>query len=130
MIKYLLVDLDDTILKNSMESFAPPYFKALSNHLAPFVKPDTMLPKLLEGTRAMLENTNPELTLEMVFDGVFYSGIGLEKEKLRPHIDQFYNSVFPILKQHTSELPQARVMVMEAIKTGLKIVVATNPLFP
>ena len=56
MITHLLVDLDDTLLQNSMEIFAPPYYKALSTHLAAFVPPEIMLPKLLEGTNAMLKN--------------------------------------------------------------------------
>ena len=59
MITHLLVDLDDTLLQNSMEIFAPPYYKALSTHLAAFVAPEVMLPKLLEGTNAMLKNTDP-----------------------------------------------------------------------
>lgn len=130
MITYLLVDLDDTLLQNSMEVFAPPYYKALSSYLAEYVAPQVMLPKLLEGTDAMIKNTDASLTLEHAFDRIFYPGIGLSKEKIRPNLDAFYDTIFPTLKKYTSEIPAAQVMINEALKLGLKIVVATNPLFP
>ena len=130
MITHLLVDLDDTLLQNSMEIFAPPYYKALSTHLAAFVAPEVMLPKLLEGTNAMLKNTDPAVTLEHAFDRVFYPGIGVSKEKLHPSLVQFYDTIFPDLKKYTQQIPAAIEMVNQALEIGLKIVVATNPLFP
>ena len=130
MITHLLVDLDDTLLQNSMEIFAPPYYKALSTHLAAFVAPEVMLPKLLEGTNAMLKNTDPAVTLEHAFDRVFYPGIGVSKDKLHPSLVQFYDTIFPDLKKYTQQIPAAIEMVNHALEIGLKIVVATNPLFP
>jgi FMN phosphatase YigB (HAD superfamily) len=130
MITHLLVDLDDTLLQNSMEIFAPPYYKALTAHLAEFVAPEVMLPKLLEGTNAMLKNADPHITLEHAFDKIFYPGVGVSKEKLHPSLVQFYNTVFPDLKKYTQQIPSAIAMVNQALKNGLKIVVATNPLFP
>jgi HAD superfamily hydrolase (TIGR01549 family) len=130
MITHLLVDLDDTLLQNSMEIFAPPYYKALSTHLAAFVAPEVMLPKLLEGTNAMLKNTDPAITLEHAFDRIFYPGIGVSKEKLHPTLEQFYDAIFPALKKYTQQIPAAIEMIRQALENGLKIVVATNPLFP
>lgn len=130
MITHLLVDLDDTLLQNSMEVFAPPYYKALSAYLAEYVSPQIMLPKLLEGTEAMLKNTNPSLSLEHAFDQVFYPGIGLSKERIRPCLNDFYDTIFPTLKEYTKEIPAAIEMIHDALQIGLKIVVATNPLFP
>jgi HAD superfamily hydrolase (TIGR01549 family) len=130
MITHLLVDLDDTLLQNSMEIFAPPYYKALSTHLAAYVHPEIMLPKLLEGTNAMLKNTDPAMTLEHAFDKVFYPGIGVSKEKLHPSLIQFYDAIFPTLEKYTQKIPTAIEMINQALEIGLKIVVATNPLFP
>jgi HAD superfamily hydrolase (TIGR01549 family) len=130
MITHLLVDLDDTLLQNSMEIFAPPYYKALSTYLAEQVSPQVMLPKLLEGTEAMMKNSDPTTTLEHAFDLVFYPGIGLSKEKIRPCLEEFYDTIFPTLKKYTNEIPAAKVMISEALQLGLKIIVATNPLFP
>jgi HAD superfamily hydrolase (TIGR01549 family) len=129
-VTHLLVDLDDTLLQNSMEIFAPPYYKALSSYLAEFVAPEVMLPKLLEGTNAMLKNTDPAITLEHSFDRIFYPGIGVSKEDLHPSLVQFYNIVFPKLEKYTHQIPAAIEMISDALEIGLKIVVATNPLFP
>jgi len=130
LIKYLLLDLDDTLLKNNMEEFAPPYFSALSTFLAPYVKPEVMLPMLVKGTGAMIANTNPQLTLEQVFDAVFYPGIGVSKSILHPHLEIFYDQVFPTLKKYTAEIPSAQSMIRSAMDNNIKLVVATNPLFP
>lgn len=130
MITHLFVDLDDTLLQNSMEVFAPPYYKALSAYLSEKISPQEMIPKLLEGTEAMIRNTNPSITLEQAFDRIFYPGIGISKDKIRPEIERFYDTVFPSLKKYTSVIPEACVMIKDALDMGLKIVVATNPLFP
>jgi HAD superfamily hydrolase (TIGR01549 family) len=113
-----------------METFAPPYYKALSNHLAAFVTPEVMLPKLLEGTNAMQKNTDPDITLEHAFDRIFYPGVGVSKVKLHPSLVKFYDTVFPALEKYTQQIPAAIEMINQALEIGLKIIVATNPLFP
>jgi len=113
-----------------MEEFAPPYYKALSTHLKEYIPPNKMLTKLLEGTQAMLTNSDPASTLEQVFDNIFYPGVGLKKEILHPIIESFYDDIFPTLKKYTGVIPEAVKMVNDAQVRGKKIVVATNPLFP
>lgn len=130
MITHLLVDLDDTLLKNSMEEFAPPYYKALSAHLNEIIPPGKMLKYLFAGTQAMMNNSNHETTLEHAFDNVFYPGVGIIKQNLHPHIEIFYDKVFPSLKKYTEVIPDAVKMVEDALSRGLKLVIATNPLFP
>lgn len=130
MIEYLLVDLDDTLLQNSMEVFAPPYYKALSAHISSFVAPEVMLPKLMEGTQAMLMNDNALITLEKSFDNIFYPGIGVSKAEIHPHLEDFYDHVFPKLQKYTLMIPTAAKMIKDALALDIKVVVATNPLFP
>ena len=63
----LLLDLDDTLLDTNMDAFIPAYFQALSGMLADLVAPEVMLPALTGGTKAMLTNLDPALTLREVF---------------------------------------------------------------
>ena len=45
MIPTLLIDLDNTLLGNDMETFIPPYIQKLSAHLANLIPPDQMIPE-------------------------------------------------------------------------------------
>jgi len=126
----LLVDLDDTLLSNQMELFEPAYLKALSKHLSNHVRPDVMLRELLSATRQMITNTQPDSTLETVFDQAFYPAIGTSKPAISAVIAQFYREVFPGLKGVTSPKPDAARFIEWAHKKGHRVVVATNPLFP
>ena len=45
----ILLDLDDTLLGNSMDTFLPAYMQALGEYLAPYAPPEKMIPALLDG---------------------------------------------------------------------------------
>jgi len=126
----LLLDLDDTLLDNDIETFLPGYLKALARYLSPRVDPEKMVPQLLSATRKMVENQHPAYTLEEVFDAGFYPALGMTKEDLREPITAFYETVFPTLQNLTSPRPQAVRLVDDAMEQGWQIVIATNPLFP
>jgi FMN phosphatase YigB (HAD superfamily) len=126
----LLLDLDDTLLGTNMEAFIPAYFQALAKHLSPYVAPDVMLAALAAGTRAMLINQNPTRTLRQVFDTEFYPRVGVDREKLEPVIDQFYDEVFPALGMLTTSFPEAASLVEWALEQGYRVAIATDPVFP
>jgi len=126
----LLMDLDDTLLENSIERFLPAYLKALSRHLANHLKPEVLIQELLRATDAMIANQNPLRTLEDVFDEAFYPAVGVSKEALKPAIHSFYQDIFPSLKPLTRSKPEAIALIEQALKKGWKVVVATNPIFP
>lgn len=126
----LLLDLDDTLLGNNMDTFLPAYFHALSRQLGQFAASDEMLPALLAGTRAMVANTSPARTLEAAFDAAFYPGLGLDKAALQEVITRFYEEEFPKLRSVTQPIPAAVDLIRHATDCGYDIVIATNPLFP
>lgn len=126
----LLLDLDDTLLGNHIDTFLPAYLNALGKHLINHVSPDRMTHHLLAATRVMLENNTAVNSLEQSFDGAFYPAIGKPKEQLRPLIEQFYDDVFPELQPLTHQRPEAVQMVEQAVRQGHTLVVATNPIFP
>lgn len=126
----LLLDLDDTLLETNMEAFIPAYFQALSGALADRVDPQVMLAALLGGTKAMLANTDPSLTLREVFDAHFFPALGLDRALLQEAINRFYDDVFPSLGSLTRPIPEAVRLVDWAFEQGHRVVIATNPLFP
>lgn len=126
----LLVDLDDTLLLNPLESFMPAYIKLLSKKLAPFVAPEKMVPQLMFATEQMIKRPTTDKTLEHIFDDNFYSFLGLVKENIQPVIEDFYLHDFNELKALTQIRPDAIKLIDHAVSKRYTIVVATNPLFP
>jgi FMN phosphatase YigB (HAD superfamily) len=130
MIRTLLLDLDDTLLENDVEAFVPAYLQRLGAFLNDRAPAERLIPLLLHATRVMLENNDPEITLERVFAANFYPPLGLSEESLRGPIAAFYEKEFPHLRALTAPIPEAQALVREAEARSLEIVVATNPLFP
>ena len=126
----LLLDLDDTLLETNMDVFIPAYFKALSVALAEKVAPEVMIPALTGGTKAMMVNTDPALTLRDVFDAYFFPRLGFDRSSLQKAIDRFYDEIFPTLGALTRPIPEAVRLVDWAFAQGYRVVIATNPFFP
>ena len=126
----LLLDLDDTCLGNSMETFLPVYLQTLGEHLADIIPPEEMLPALLSATQEMLENKRPDRTLKQVFDRAFYTKLDLDPQNFTDLFESFYSEVFPSLKSLTQYRPEAVSMVESAFRRGYTVAIATNPLFP
>jgi FMN phosphatase YigB (HAD superfamily) len=126
----LLLDLDDTCLGNSMDTFIPAYLSSLGDHLSAYVQPDNLIPSLLAATQQMLQNKRQDKSLKQVFDEAFYPAIGIGPEDLQDQIDSFYDQKFPHLKDLTQFRPEAVSLVDQAFERGYTVVIATNPLFP
>lgn len=130
MTRTLLLDLDDTLLTNPVETFLPAYLKALGKFLDGIISPERLIRELTRATNAMVSNQNPAYSLEEVFDAHFYPAVGYSKEALHEPIARFYEEEFPKLVYLTSQRQEAIRLVQNAIDQGWQVVVATNPLFP
>lgn len=126
----LLLDLDDTLLSNDINTFLPAYLRLLGKQLSNYVAPEWMVQNLLASTQAMLANNSARLNLERAFDQGFYPAIGHTKEEMRPLLLAFYRDIFPNLRSITAQRPEAVRLVETAAQQGHTLVVATNPIFP
>lgn len=130
-IDAVLFDLDDTLLGNDMEQFLPRYFGLLAEYAAPYFEDgDRFLAELLRGTQAMMTNTDPSLTNREVFWETFASRTGRDVAETERFFADFYEEVFPQLQAVTERRPVAQEMVRYCLEQGLRVVIATNPLFP
>jgi len=129
-LKALLLDLDDTLIDNPMDSFIPEYFAALREWVAAVVPPERFIAELVAATRAMSFNDGAGPTNEEVFAAAFYPALGVPRAELEPLLDRFYREVFPRLAPLTAPRPAAPRIVKWAFERGLQVVIATNPLFP
>ena len=129
-IQSLLFDLDGTLIDNSMETFLPPYFAALTNKVAHLVAPDKLIAQLRASTRAMAMNNDPTRTLADVFAADFFPKIGLPREQLTPLFDDFYACEYRDLRAFVQPLTIAREIVAHVFESRYTVVIATMPVFP
>ncbi|NLM52296.1 MAG: HAD family hydrolase [Firmicutes bacterium] len=130
MIKAILFDLDGTLLDIDMDKFIKNYFQRLCDHLQGFVDPQTFAQNLWASTGAMVENNNPKLTNQEAFLQHFYTWMEHPHEQVWPLIDQFYEQIFPTLQEDSSPFPEILELFAYLNKLDLKLVLATNPIFP
>ena len=129
-LKALLLDLDDTLIDNSMDTFIPAYFRALEAFVAGVVEPGRFIEELLKATRAMDGNDGAGPSNEEVFAAAFYPALGVPRDEMEPLLARFYSEAFPRLEPLTGQRPAATKIVEWAKGRGLQVVIATNPLFP
>lgn len=130
MKRTLLIDLDNTLLRNEMDSFLPAYLKALSDFMSPLIEADRLIQTLLAATMKMTANNRPDKTLMDAFNETFFPALGRDPAELTPHFEKFYAVEFPRLRAVTTPKPEAIALVQQAQMHGYQLGVATNPLFP
>ena len=130
MLKTILLDLDDTLLDNKMESFLSAYFQRLGDYMSDTISSDRFIRELIVGSQKMLENTDPRVTLEKAFADYFYPALDLNAGEVEAQIYTFYKQIFPSLIAVTGTRPSAKPVVKSLLDQGFEVVVATNPLFP
>ena len=126
----LLFDLDDTLLDTNLEAFVPAYFQALARHMASRVSPDVMVRALVQGLSLMNESKDPTRTLQEIFDADFYPQLGVPKEELIDILEEFYEDVFPTLREYTRQRQAAAALIEWALACGFRVAIATDPFFP
>ncbi len=130
MPKAILFDMDGTLIDDSMDTFLPPYFAALTKKLAHLVPPEKLIAQLQASTRTMVASNDPAHTMADVFAADFFPKVGVPCETLMPLFDDFYAREYPALRAFINPIPAARDVIARAIARGLRVVIATMPVFP
>jgi HAD superfamily hydrolase (TIGR01549 family) len=130
MIKAILFDLDDTLLGNNMDSFLPPYFAMCGEFGRRYLPADVFTRSLFLASRSMVENVDPAVTNNEVFWARFGELTGLDSQQVETDLDNFYRNEFEQLRAVTNRTPIAARIMDWSFTQDLKIVIATNPMFP
>ena len=130
MITTVLFDLDGTLLPMDQDVFLGTYFKGLATKLAPYgYEPKKLMDVVLSGTAAMIAN-NGEKTNEVVFWDLFTSRFGENSRNDGPTFEEFYLNEFQDARNVCGFNPRAAETVKKIKESGLRVALATNPLFP
>jgi len=130
MLKAVLFDLDGTLLPMNEENFTKGYFSMLCQKLAPFgYNSEELINVILAGSKQMIKNDGSR-TNEQAFWDCFVKNYGEEKLKDKNLFADFYRNEFKATKKFCGENKEARDLIDFIKSHGLKIILASNPLFP
>ena len=130
MLKAVLFDLDGTLLPMDQSVFMKDYFGRLIRRLAPLgYTPESFLASMKAGIAAMTANDGSRTNEEAYWDA--YTAVsGKEILNHMPVFEEFYNEEFDEVAAVCGCNPQAAELVDALHAKGLRVILATNPLFP
>lgn len=129
-VKTVLFDLDGTLLPMDQEAFVHDYTKRLAMYMAPYgYDPRLLIKALWAGTGAMVKNDGSR-TNEDVFWQVFCTVVGKDARADEPVFETFYHTEFQKARASCGFAPEAAETVRRLKERGIRVVLATNPLFP
>lgn len=130
MIKAVLFDLDGTLLPMNQDLFVKLYFSGLTKKLQPFgYEPKKLIEAIYGGTMAMVKNDGAALNCERFWD-CFVKLFGNSALNDIPIFDDYYKNEFNGAKAACGCNSHADDMVKLVKSTGVKVILATNPIFP
>lgn len=129
-IKAVLFDLDGTLLPMDQDRFVKTYFHLLAVKLAPHgYDPKQLVDAVWAGTAAMVKN-NGHQSNEAAFWEKFTELFGPQAKEDLPLFEEFYRKEFAGAKAVCGFNPKAAETVAQIKERGLRVALATNPIFP
>jgi len=130
MVKGILFDLDDTLLRNDMSAFVQAYFSSLAPRIADFFPQNDFIPIITQATQAMVQAPRSARTLRQVFIEHFEKLSGLEFGRLEPIFLHYYQNEFKSVRAVSQPMAAAPAVMEAALKLTDRLVLATIPIFP
>ena len=126
----VLFDLDGTLLPMEQDEFVKYYFGLLAKKISPLgYDPKTLAGNIWAGTAAMVKNDG-SCTNEEAFWKKFATIYGEDVRKDEPVFREFYENEFSGAKAACGFNPKASETIHALKAKGLRLVLATNPIFP
>jgi phosphoglycolate phosphatase-like HAD superfamily hydrolase len=125
----ILFDLDNTLILFDETEFFDHYFRIIPQSFSDIMPHELFLEKLLDATRVLLENDGHTLNVHC-FMNFFAQGFENRQKEIWDRFLHFYATDYDQL-QALVTLPSGLQSVFQQLESnGLKLVVATNPIFP
>jgi FMN phosphatase YigB (HAD superfamily) len=129
MLKAVLFDLDNTLILFEEEKFLGGYYPVLAARFSGVFPDGQFAERLMKATVALRGNDGSKINREL-FMGVFCDGLNVSKDEVWSRFEQFFSLDFDMFRDRVTAAPGAEAAFRYVIGRGLKIVVATNPIWP
>lgn len=132
-MRAILFDLDGTLLDLDLDAFLRRYFSALEDASEPLAastdSPGSFMKALHAGVGAMM-TPHPGRTNRDVFFERLRNDTGVDLAHHWDVYERFYREVFPSLGEGSGPAIGAHHAVTRSFEIGLRVAIATNPIFP
>lgn len=130
MIKHVLFDLDGTLLPMDQNEFVKYYMPLLAKRFVKYgMEPKALIGTIWKGVEAMVLNDG-SMTNEDAFWKCFEKISGLSRAEVEQETLDFYANEFNEAIASTKPNPRADQVVKLLKEHGVKVYLATNPIFP
>ena len=129
MLRAVLFDLDNTLIRFDEREFFEAYIPRISTVFSDMMPLETLITKLLLSTQ-MLVNNNGQMSNAEYFMSSFSQGYEGYKEEIWKRFIKFYETEFDRFKALVSVTPGVREVFVKLKKMGVKLVIASNPIWP
>ena len=129
MLKAVLFDLDNTLIRFDEREFFEAYIPRITKVFSDLMSPDTLIERLLLSTQ-MLVNNNGQVSNAEYFMSFFSQGFERYKEEIWKRFIRFYQTEFDEFRPLVSIIPGVRELFMKLRGKGVKLVIASNPIWP
>lgn len=129
-IKYILFDLDGTLLPMDQNVFTKSYFGGLARRLAPYgYDSEELIAAIWKGSDAMVRNDGKRNNEEVFWD-TMEKILGERVRKDYNIFDDFYKYDFEKSRTSCGYNSDTPAVISQLSDMGYPLVLATNPLFP
>lgn len=129
-IRGVLFDLDGTLLQVEMSEFIPAYIGGLAGHFDDLVDPQRFARTLRAGIHALLADAGGKGSNETQLLGIVETQLGIPATEFRRRFAGYVDDGLGGLQPLVRALPLARNILSRCFERGLKVAIATNPVFP
>jgi len=129
-IQAVLFDLDGTLLQVEMSAFIPRYVAGLAGCFDDLIVPKKFNRAFLNGIRELFVGSTAGDTNEERLLAVLQNDLAITREEFRLRLARFRDEGADDLADLVSGIPEAKKVVELCRSRGLKLVLATNPVFP
>lgn len=129
MLKAILFDLDNTLIHFGERRFFQGYIPAVTRVFADVMPGDLFLERLLSSTRAVLDNGGQALNVDC-FMNAFCAGYEEHRDEFWKRFMTFYETEYDQFRSLASVPAGARDMLLQLRERSLRLVIASNPLWP
>ncbi len=129
-IKTVMFDLDGTLLPMDQEAFTKIYFTHLAAKTASLgYDPTDIAKNIWTCVASMIHNDGTKANVDVFWEN-FCKIYGENAINDKPKFDEFYSNEFHKASAACSPTPSSREIIDLVKSKGVKLVLATNPIFP
>jgi FMN phosphatase YigB (HAD superfamily) len=129
-LRGILFDLDGTLLDIEMDAYINGYVDGLARCFEDLADRMVFAEVLVSSAYALLSARDGEQTNEQFFLSMVARQLGIGTNQLRKRLQHFYRDGLTVLSHLVKPFPRSRAILQSCFDHGLKVALATNPVFP